>query len=92
MTGVIFYTPIFDPTGELIYFTFAYLNPAAQRMMRIPERPTVTLLQQWPKSQAHGPFAFHIDAFLSGEPRQYDVNYQAAGYDNYYRLAARRSA
>ncbi len=93
LTGIIFYTPVYDPagSGELIDFAFDYLNPAAQRMMRMPERPTLTHTEQWPQSKAHGTFAFHIDAFLSGEPRAYEVNYQADGYDNYYRLAARRS-
>ncbi|MFD2719828.1 PAS domain-containing protein [Hymenobacter monticola] len=93
MTGVIYYTPIYDPagTGEIVDFTFVYLNPTAQRMMSMPEVPTVTHNQQWPHSIAHGTFAFHVDAYVSGEPREYNINYQADGYDNYYRLAARRS-
>ena len=91
LTGVIFYTPITDAAGDIIDFTFAYLNPAAQRMMRMPERPTLTHKQQWPHSVAHGTFAFHVEAFVTGEPREYNINYQADGYDNYYRLAARRS-
>ena len=93
LTGIIFYTPRYDPagSGEIVDFTFEYLNPAAQRMMSMPEVPTVTHNQQWPHSIEHGTFAFHVDAFVSGEPREYNVNYQADGYDNYYRLAARRS-
>jgi signal transduction histidine kinase len=93
MTGLIYYTPIYDPagSGQIADFTFVYLNPAAQRMMRMPELPTLTHNQQWPNSKAHGTFDFHVDAYLSGEPREYNINYQADGYDNYYRLAARRS-
>ncbi len=91
LTGVILYTPLYDSAGEIVDFTFVYLNPAAQRMMAMPEQPTVTHTQQWPQSKAHGTFDFHVEAFVSGEPRHYDVNYQADGYDNYYRLAARRS-
>ncbi|SET36223.1 sensor histidine kinase [Hymenobacter actinosclerus] len=93
LTGVILYSPVYDPagSGEIVDFTFEYLNPAAQRMMAMPEVPTVTHNQQWPHSRAHGTLAFHIDAFESGEPREYNVNYQADGYDNYYRLAARRA-
>ncbi|MGY2134499.1 PAS domain-containing sensor histidine kinase [Hymenobacter sp. HD11105] len=92
LTGVILYTPLFDPagSGQIVDFTFAYLNPAAQRMMGMPQVPTLTHLGQWPHSEAHGTFAFHVDAFESGEPREYNINYQADGYDNYYRLAARR--
>ncbi|MDU0368763.1 PAS domain-containing sensor histidine kinase [Hymenobacter endophyticus] len=93
LTGIIFYTPLYDPagSGDIVDFTFEYLNPVAQRMMSMPEVPTVTHNQQWPHSIAHGTFQFHVDAFVSGEPREYNINYQADGYDNYYRLAARRS-
>ncbi len=91
LTGIIVYAPLYDDAGTLIDFRFEYLNPAAQRMMTMPERPTHTHTQQWPQSKAHGALAFHIEAFATGEPRYYEVNYQADGYDNYYRLAARRS-
>ncbi|SMB81449.1 PAS/PAC sensor signal transduction histidine kinase [Hymenobacter roseosalivarius DSM 11622] len=91
LTGVIYYTPLYDPAGDVVDFTFVYLNPAAQRMMRMPEVPTRTHHEQWPHSIAHGTFQFLVDAFVSGEPRHYDVNYQADGSDNYCRLAARRS-
>ncbi|MGI4741609.1 MAG: PAS domain-containing protein [Janthinobacterium lividum] len=92
LTGIILYTPCYDPagSGDIVDFTFEYLNPAAQRMMRMPERPTLTHKQQWPHSIDHGTFAFHVEAFVAGEPREYNINYQADGYDNYYRLAARR--
>ncbi|MBC6698969.1 PAS domain-containing sensor histidine kinase [Hymenobacter puniceus] len=83
--------PLYNAAGELIDFTFEYLNPTAQRMMRMPERPTLTHNEQWPHSKAHGTFAFHVDAYVTGQPREYNINYQADGYDNYYRLAARRS-
>ncbi|SFQ31612.1 PAS domain-containing sensor histidine kinase [Hymenobacter arizonensis] len=93
LTGVILYTPIYDPSGsgEVVDFAFEYLNPAAQRMLNMPEVPTQTHSEQWPHSKAYGTLAFHIDAFESGEPREYSTNYQADGYDNYYRLAARRA-
>ena len=47
---------LYDPSGsgEIVDFTFEYLNPAAQRMMHMPEVPTVTHKQQWPQSVAHG--------------------------------------
>ncbi|MGI4735705.1 MAG: PAS domain-containing sensor histidine kinase [Janthinobacterium lividum] len=92
LTGIICYTPQYDPagSGEIVDFTFEYLNPAAQRMMRMPEQPTLTHLGQWPHSQEHGTFAFHAEAFVSGEPRELNINYQADGYDNYYCVAACR--
>jgi signal transduction histidine kinase len=93
LTGVIFYTPIYYPAGEgeIVDFTFEYLNPAAQHMMHMPEVPILTHMEQWPHSKEHGTFQFHVEAFVSGEPREYNINYQADGYDNYYRLAARRA-
>ncbi|OON70521.1 hypothetical protein B0919_00375 [Hymenobacter sp. CRA2] len=93
ITGLIFYAPIYDPagSGSIVDFRFVYLNPAAQRMMRMPARPTLTHLQQWPHSKEHRAFEFHVEAYVTGEPRSYDVNYQADGYDNYYRLTARRA-
>ncbi|OUJ69816.1 sensor histidine kinase [Hymenobacter crusticola] len=92
LTGVIFYTPLYDPagSGEIIDFAFEYLNATAQRMMRMSERPTCTHLEQWPHSKEHGTFDFHVQAFVIGEPRHYAINYQADGYNNYYHLAARR--
>ena len=85
LTGIILYTPLYDPAGsdKITDFRFEYLNPAAQRMMRMPEVPTLTHNQQWPHSMAHGTFQFHVEAFVSGEPREYNINYQADGYDNY---------
>ena len=91
LTGVIYYTPVTDAAGTVLDFRFEHLNPAAQRMMRLPPHPTLTHRQQWPHSEAHGTFAFHVDAYLTGEPHEFDVNYPADGYDHYYRLAARRS-
>jgi PAS domain S-box-containing protein len=91
LTGVIFYRPVVDAAGAIVDFVFDYLNPAAQRMMSMPARPTLTHREQWPHSEQQGTFAFHVDAFVSGEPRAFNINYQFDGYDNYYRLAARRS-
>ena len=93
LTGVILYSPVYDPagSGEVVDFFFEYLNPAAQRMLRMPEQPARTHNQQWPHSVEYGTFAFHVEAFVAGAPRTLDFNYQTDGYDNYYRLAACRS-
>ncbi|PJJ60858.1 PAS domain-containing protein [Hymenobacter chitinivorans] len=93
VTGLIFYTPIYDPADgtTIVDFRFELLNAAAQRMMRMPERPTLTHNQQWPHSKEHGTFDFHVEAYRTDEPREYKVNYQADGYDNFYHLVARRA-
>ncbi|UOQ71344.1 PAS domain-containing protein [Hymenobacter cellulosilyticus] len=93
VTGLIFYTPIYDPADgtTIVDFRFEQLNAAAQRMMRMPEHPTLTHNEQWPHSREHGTFDFHVDAYVSGQPREYSINYQADGYDNFYHLVARRA-
>lgn len=90
LTGIVGYSPITDASGTVVDLAFAYLNPAAQRMLGLPARPATTYVQQFPASLANGGFAFHRDTLLSGEAGQFEICYQADGYDNYFRVAARR--
>lgn len=92
LTGLIFYRPLYaaDGSGTLVDFAFEHLNPAAQQMLKLPAQPTQTALQVLPQSQQNGEFALHCEAFTSGEPRYFDLNYQGDGYDSYFRAAARR--
>ncbi|GAA3923849.1 hypothetical protein GCM10022406_07560 [Hymenobacter algoricola] len=92
LTGVVLFLPVYGPSGELVDFTFAYLNPAAQRILGLPPQPAVSYLQQFPHSTdpANGAFVFQRDAYLSGQPAQFELNYQNDGYDNYFRATARR--
>ncbi|HEX8329747.1 MAG TPA: PAS domain S-box protein [Hymenobacter sp.] len=93
LTGLVYYLPVFDPAapGQVLDFAFAYLNPAAQRMLRLPAQPAGTHLDFFPESRRNGSLAFHRDAYASGEPGFFETNYQADGYDNYFRVSARRS-
>jgi len=43
-----------------------------------------------PHTRDTGVFAFHREAFESGEPARFAVNYQGDGLDNYFHLSARR--
>ncbi|QKG59212.1 PAS domain-containing protein (plasmid) [Hymenobacter sp. BRD128] len=92
LTGLVYYLPVYDPagSGEVVDLAFAYLNPAAQRMLRLPARPPGTHLDYFPESRRNGSLDFHRDTFLSGEPGTFETNYQADGYDNYFRVAGRR--
>jgi signal transduction histidine kinase len=90
LTGIVAYTPLTDPSGAVIDLAFAYLNPAAQHILGLPARPAATYLAQFPASLANGAFAFHRDALLATEPQYTEHHYQADGYDNYFRVAARR--
>ena len=90
LTGIVLYTPVYGPAEEVVDFTFAFLNPAAQRMLGLPATATHTYLQQFPDTLGNGAFAFHRDTFVSGQPGYYELNYQSDGYDNYFRVAGRR--
>jgi signal transduction histidine kinase len=81
---------VLDATGQLVDFSFAYLNPAAQRLLGLPAQPTVTYRQQFTEPEAG--FSFHYAAYLAGgEPRHLAANYHQPGaYDAYFRLAAQR--
>ena len=90
LTGVALYSPLRDADGNLVDFRIDWLNPAAQRILGQPARPAMTYLHHYPHTRETGVFAFHRDAFESGEPARMAVNYQGDGLDNYFHLAARR--
>ena len=60
-------------------------------MTGLPEQPNTTVRARFFQSNANGVFDFYRQAFLSGPPGIFEVNYQADGLDNYFRLAALRS-
>lgn len=90
LAGVVCYTPVLDGAGQVVDFAFAYLNPAAQRLLGVPAHLTASYLQQFPEARTNGAFVFHRDTFLVGGPAHFELNYQADGYDNYFRVAAQR--
>ncbi|MDF7814008.1 PAS domain-containing protein [Hymenobacter sp. YC55] len=90
LTGLALYSPIWDAENQLVDFRIDLFNPAAQRMLQQPARPSGTYLQHFPHTLETGVFAFHCSAFLSGQPARLQVNYQGDGLDNYFDLAARR--
>jgi PAS domain S-box-containing protein len=90
--GVIYYTPLFNAAGEVVDFTFEYLNPAAQRQLQMVSPPAVTFLEQFTEAIPTGAFAFHhtLWAAPEGTTNDYSVSYHADGYDNFFRLNGRR--
>lgn len=91
LTAINLLRPIYRPGGETIEdFTLEYLNPAGQRIMRLPEQPGGTLLTHLPHALATGIFAFYCHVFATGEAGRYHLNYPHDGLDQYVRLAARR--
>lgn len=92
LTGVILFRPVYDAAAATIEdFTYEHLNPAAQRMLRLPERPTETFLTLYPGAQETGIFTFYARAFASGQTERYQINYQYERLDGYFHLVARRS-
>ncbi|MDB5234372.1 MAG: hypothetical protein JWR44_1365 [Hymenobacter sp.] len=90
LTGAALYMPIYGENGEVVDFTIQLLNPAAQRMLGQPAQPSGTYLHHYPQTLQTGVFEFHRESFVTGKFQRMDVNYQADGLDNYFRLSARR--
>jgi PAS domain-containing protein len=93
LTGIILFQPIYagPEREEITDLVYVHLNPAAQRMLRLPERLPESFLTLYPNAEPTGIFAFYRDTFLAGTAGRYDVNYQHDGLDNYFQLAAQRS-
>ncbi|WP_345235807.1 PAS domain-containing protein [Hymenobacter saemangeumensis] len=92
LTGVILFRPVYAaPGGAIEDLAYEHLNPAAQRMLRLPERPIETFLTLYPGARQEGIFAFYAAAFESGQTERLQVNYQHDGLDGYFHLVARRS-
>ncbi len=91
LTGIILFRPLYAaPGGPIQDLAYEHLNPAAQQMLRLPERPTDTFLTLYPGAQETGIFAFYAAAFASGQTERYQSNYQYDGLDGYFCLVARR--
>jgi len=92
LTGFILFRPVFaQAESTILDLTYEHLNPAAQRMLQLTERPAETFLTLYPTAQEEGIFAFYCAAFASGQTERYQVNYQHDGLDGYFHLVARRS-
>ncbi|GAB3580395.1 PAS domain-containing sensor histidine kinase [Hymenobacter daeguensis] len=90
-TGIMALRPVYDAGGTtIIDLAWVHLNPAAQQMLRLPQRPTESFLTLFPTAEAAGVFGFYRDAFLSGQVESRQNNYQFDGLDGYYLLVARR--
>jgi PAS domain S-box-containing protein len=91
LTAVNLLRPVYNVAGELADFELEYLNPVAQQMVSLPERPGGTVLSRFPDTQHNGLLAFYQRVFESGQADSYSIQYQADGLDNHFQVAARRS-
>lgn len=92
LTGVILFRPVYEAAGTAIVdLAYERLNPAAQQMLRLPERPAESFLTLYPSAATQeGVFVFYRDTFLSGQVGRHQFNYQLDGLDGYFQLVARR--
>ncbi|OGX84583.1 PAS domain-containing sensor histidine kinase [Hymenobacter glacialis] len=91
LTGFILFRPVYDAAGTTITdLGYEYLNPAAQQMLRLPQRPEESFLTRFPNAGPVGIFAFYRDAFLSGQTQREAFNFQHDGLEGYFHLVARR--
>ena len=89
--GIMLLRPVYDAAGtSIVDLTWAYLNPAAQQMLNLPEHPTESFLTLFPTAVAAGMFGFYRDAFLSGQEARRQNNYQHDGLNGYDLLVAQR--
>ena len=83
--------PLYGPSGALDDFDLAYLNPAAQRLTKLPEQPGATARTHFPVIFTNGLFAMCCRVVETGRDERFGFTYQASGRDIYCKVAARRS-
>ena len=91
LTGIILFQPVHAPQdpASICDFAYAYLNPAAKRLLHLSECPLDSFLTLFPQAVENGVFSFYCDTFLSGQPGEYDVPDGDAPNAPVLRLAAR---
>jgi len=84
------FTPIRNADNEITDFTIVYLNPAGQRILRLPSRPTQTYRSLFPSNVPGGVLDFYRRVYETNEPGDFELSYQFDGFDNFFRLSAKR--
>ncbi|GAA4503463.1 hypothetical protein GCM10023172_28340 [Hymenobacter ginsengisoli] len=79
LAGLVGYTPVTNAEGMVVDLAFAYLNPAAQRLLGLPARPATTFVQHFPASLTNGDLARHRDALLAPDAQHFEVASGGAG-------------
>ena len=93
LTGVLLLRPVFAPAdpARIVDWAYVRLNPAAQRLLGLPECPAESFLALNPGAAGAGVFAFYGATFGSGEPGRFAPDAPHEGPARSYQLAARRS-
>jgi PAS domain S-box-containing protein len=89
-TGVAVLRPVYA-ASELADWTCVHLNPTAQRLFGLPERPAVTLRTWLAASTAAGLLGFLCDTFNARLPSHFDAYYRTQNRNYHLGLAAQRA-
>ena len=93
VSALVLYTPVRAAAGgPIIDFRLELLSEAAQHILGLPAQPNRTHLEIAPGTADNGVFDFLREVFELLAPGHRAFNYQADGFDAYYRLAAQRVA
>jgi signal transduction histidine kinase len=89
--GILLLRPLYAAdSSTLADFACERLNPAAQRLLRLPERPTGSLLTLLPAAAQAGVFAWYRDAFEADQITPVPTPYYHDQLDGYQVLVAQR--
>jgi PAS domain S-box-containing protein len=91
LTAINLLRPLFGPSEEVVDFVVEYLNPAAQRMVNLPEQPAGTLRTLFPHVATNGLLDFYRRVYATGVASNYDFTHRADGHEGFYLVAAQRS-
>jgi PAS domain S-box-containing protein len=90
LAGVALLRPVRAATGDLTDFTYTYLNPAAQHLLGLPERPAAHSAT-YPGPEQAALLAFYRAAYGAAQPAHYTGPYPLAGGARRLQVAAHRS-
>jgi PAS domain S-box-containing protein len=88
-TGLALLQPVWAANGDLADFTYSYLNPAAQLLLRLPERPAAAHQATYPAASAT--LDFYRAAFQSEQPAHAAAHYSPDEFAPALQVAAYRS-
>lgn len=89
-TGIIHFYPVYAAGEELVELTYGRLNPAAQRLLQLPEYPNQGLLGPAPGAKATAAFAFYQATFCAGHAGQRTTQYLVKGAEQTFHEVAQR--
>jgi PAS domain S-box-containing protein len=90
LAGVALLRPVRAANGDLIDFTYTYLNPAAQHLLGLPERPAAHSAT-YPGPEQATLLDFYQVAYGAAQPTHYTGNYPLASGTRSLQVAAHRS-